>query len=39
MVVPELLDVRVLGVHVHVAEEGVRFEFIGVRDYLVVSDH
>ena len=37
-VVQELLDVRVLDVLVHVAEEGVRLELINVKDYRAVSD-
>ena len=38
VVVHELLDVRVLEEHVHVAEEGVHFELVNVKDYRVVSD-
>ena len=38
LIIPELLDVRVLGVHVHVAEEGVHLTLVNVKDSRVVSD-
>ena len=38
VVVQELLDVRVLEVHVHVAEEGVHFVFVNVKDPRIVAD-
>jgi len=38
LVVPELMDVRVLDVLVHVAEEGVHFAFVNVKDPRIVAD-
>ena len=38
VVVQELLEVRGLGVLVHVVEEGVRCVYIFVRDSIIVSD-
>ena len=38
LVVPELLEVRVLDVLVHVAEEGVHFSLVNVKDSRIVSD-
>ena len=38
VVVMELLDVRVLEVHVHVAEEGAHVVLVNVKDSSIVSD-
>ena len=38
LLVLELMDVRVLDVFVHVAEEGVHFAFINVKDPRIVAD-
>ena len=38
LVVPELLDVRVLDVLVRVAEEGVLLALVNVKDPRIVSD-
>ncbi len=38
VVVLELLDVRVIDVLVHVAEEGVHFVFANVKDPRIVAD-
>ena len=38
LVVPELMDVFVLDVLVHVAEEGVHFLFVNVKDPRIVAD-